>query len=36
VFPAASDEALDLLERFLEFDSEKRISAQEALAHPFM
>ena len=36
-FPAtASDEALDLLSKMLEFNPEKRISVEGALAHPFM
>ncbi|GMF30687.1 unnamed protein product [Phytophthora fragariaefolia] len=36
LFPNASDAAVDLLERLLEFDPSKRISAQEALDHPYM
>jgi mitogen-activated protein kinase 1/3 len=36
IFPRASDLALDLLERMLTFDPLKRISAQEALEHPYL
>lgn len=36
-FPAtASDEALDLLSKMLEFNPDKRISVEDALRHPFM
>ena len=36
-FPAtASDEALDLLSKMLEFNPDKRISVDGALNHPFM
>ncbi|KAH9927475.1 Pkinase-domain-containing protein [Epithele typhae] len=35
VLPKAGPQALDLLERLLQFDPSKRISAQEALSHPY-
>lgn len=36
-FPAtASEEALDLLSKMLEFNPDKRISVEDALGHPFM
>ncbi|KAI0344076.1 Pkinase-domain-containing protein [Trametopsis cervina] len=35
ILPKASPQALDLLERLLQFDPHKRISAAEALNHPY-
>merc|ERR1712146_124792 len=35
-FPNASKEALDLLEKMLHFNPEKRISVEDALNHPYM
>jgi mitogen-activated protein kinase 1/3 len=36
IFPTASNDILDLLEKLLEFDPVKRINAKEALEHPFL
>ena len=36
MFPKAPDAALDLLERMLTFAPEKRITVEEALAHPYL
>ncbi|KAL6045734.1 MAP kinase [Balamuthia mandrillaris] len=36
MYPHASEEALDLLRRLLHFNPEKRISAEEALKHPYV
>ena len=35
MFPEISDDAKDLLQKMLKFDPSKRISAQEALSHPY-
>lgn len=36
LYPAADTQALDLLNKMLVFDPAKRISVQEALAHPWL
>lgn len=36
LFPTASDEALDLLKRLLQFNPGKRLTAVEALKHPYV
>jgi len=36
IFPKANPEAINLLEKMLVFDSERRITVQEALTHPFL
>jgi mitogen-activated protein kinase 1/3 len=34
-FPGSSDDAIDLLEKMLKFNPQKRISSEQALLHPF-
>ena len=36
LYPDANPEAIDLLEKMLEFDARKRISAAQALEHPYL
>jgi serine/threonine protein kinase len=36
IFTNASPEAIDLLSKLLKFDSSKRITVEEALAHPYL
>ena len=35
-FPNAQDQALDMLDKLLQFDEDRRLTAEEALAHPYM
>ena len=36
MFPDASAQAIDLLERMLQFNPTKRITVEDALAHPYL
>jgi len=36
LFPKATPEAIDLLQRMLVFDPAKRVSVEEALEHPYL
>lgn len=36
IFPKASDEAIDLLRKLLKFNPKKRLTAEQALEHPFV
>lgn len=36
LFPNASNQAIDLLKKFLTFDASKRITVEEALRHPYL
>jgi serine/threonine protein kinase len=36
ICPLASEEALDLLSKMLKFDPDERITAAEALMHPYL
>jgi len=36
VYPKASEQALDMLDKLLQFNPKKRLTPEEALAHPYM
>jgi mitogen-activated protein kinase 15 len=36
LYPHASEDAIDLLKKLLHFNPNKRLSAEEAIAHPFV
>ncbi len=36
MFPTASDEAIDFLRKLLQFNPKKRLTAEEALRHPYI
>lgn len=36
MFPDAPDEALDLMQKLLQFNPQKRLTAEEALRHPYV
>lgn len=36
LFPKASDECIDLLKKLLRFNPTKRLTAEEALNHPYV
>jgi len=36
IFPTASDEAIDLMKNLLHFNPSKRLSAEQALKHPYV
>jgi mitogen-activated protein kinase 15 len=36
LFPTASDDALDLLKTLMQFNPNKRLTAEQALKHPYV
>jgi mitogen-activated protein kinase 15 len=36
IFPTASDDALDLLKSLMHFNPNKRLTAEDALKHPYV